>query len=96
MTSYIPKQYILWVCSLEMVVQLNGGRARDSARPHRTLVGPFASLVNRPHVILNIIQSLKPPTTLGALEIASSRTTTNSASPYHMIFLFGVRAQMSA
>ena len=43
--------------------------ARDSTQLHWTLVRSFAPLVNSPHVILNLILSLKPLATLQALKI---------------------------
>ena len=55
--------------SFEMLMQLNSRGARYSTQPHWTLVRPLASLVNRPHVILNIIRSLETSTTLGTLKI---------------------------
>ena len=58
--------------SFKVLMQLNSRDVRDSTQLHWTLVRSVAPFVSHPHVILNIIPSLKPPATLRALKINPS------------------------
>ena len=79
-------------------MQLNSRGARDPTQLHWTLARPVAALVNCSHVILNIIPSLEPPTTLWTLEVKSSPSSISFTvfNTYCVALLFGMCAQMPA